>query len=295
MGILRIRETALSRTVPLFVPRRYRLNWQHTLLHVFLVIGAVCVVLPFLWMISTSLKDTSEVLTTNPTFFPRAWRWENYGQVFKQVPFARFYFNTILVTLGRVIGQILFASMAGYAFARLTFPGHNFLFMMVLAVMMIPGQVTLVPNYIMMKYFGWLDSYQGLIIPSLFSAYGTFLLRQFFLTLPKDLEDAAVLDGCNPFQVYWKVAMPLARSTLVAFGLIVSLWSWNDFLWPLIITNKTQMQMLSVGMAFFRGQYVSSVSVMMAAATVATIPMVVLFLFVQRHLIEGITLTGMHG
>jgi multiple sugar transport system permease protein len=252
-------------------------------------------VLPFIWMVSTSLKDASEVLTTTPSFLPHAWRWDNYVKVFTQVPFARFYLNTVVVTAGRVVGQLIFASMAAYAFARLRFPGRNFLFVMVLAVLMIPSQVTLVPNYILLKYLGWLDSYQGLIIPGLFSAFGTFLLRQFFLTLPKDLEDAAVLDGCNPFQVYWRIALPLARPALVAFGLIVALWSWNDFLWPLIITNSTQMQMLSVGMAYFKGQYVSSVSVMMAAATVATIPMVIAFIFVQRQLIEGITMTGLHG
>ena len=172
--------------------------------------------------------------------------------VFKQVPFARFYLNTIIVTVGRVMGQLIFASMAGYAFARLSFPGRNFFFIMILAVLMISGQVTLVPNYILLKHLDWSNSFKGLIIPGLFSAFGTFLLRQFFLTLPRDLEDAAVLDGCNPFQVYYWIALPLARSALVAFGLIVALWSWNDFLWPLIITNETEMQMLSVGMAYFR-------------------------------------------
>ncbi len=295
MGTLRLKSSPLSQAAPTHIARQIRINWQHVILHGLLLAGALLVILPFLWMLSTSLKDMSEVLTATPTFWPRNWRWENYTKVFTQVPFARFYLNTIIVTVGRVVGQLIFASMAGYAFARLSFPGRNFFFIMILAVMMIPGQVTLVPNYILMKYLGWLDSFKGLIIPGLFSAFGTFLLRQFFLTLPKDLEDAAVLDGCNPFQVYYWIALPLARSALVAFGLIVALWSWNDFLWPLIITNKTQMQMLSVGMAYFRGQYVSSVSVMMAAATVATIPMVVAFLFVQRQIIEGITMTGMHG
>lgn len=295
MGTLRLKPYSLSEAAPIPVKRRMRIHWRHVALHGFLIAGAALVFLPFLWMVSTSLKDASEVLTTTPSFWPQAWRWDNYTKVFTQVPFARFYLNTIIVTVGRVVGQLIFASMAGYAFARLSFPGRNVLFIMVLAVMMIPGQVTLVPNYILMKHLGWLDSFKGLIIPGLFSAFGTFLLRQFFLTLPQDLEDAAVLDGCNPFQVYYRIALPLARSTLVAFGLIVVLWSWNDFLWPLIITNKTQMQMLSVGMAYFRGQYVSSVSVMMAAATVATIPMIVAFLFVQRQLIEGISMTGIHG
>lgn len=295
MGVLRVNGYSADHAASIPRVRRFRLNWRHLILHALLIMGALIMMLPFLWMVSTSLKDASEVLTTSPTFWPRAWRWDNYTKVFTLVPFARFYLNTIIVTCGRVTGQLIFASMAAYAFARLSFRGRNFIFIMILAVMMIPGQVTLVPNYILMKYLGWLDSYKGLIIPGLFSAFGTFLLRQFFLTIPQDLVDAAVLDGCNPFQVYYRIALPLARSALVAFGLIVALWSWNDFLWPLIITNKTQMQMISVGLAYFRGQYVSSVSVMMAAATVATIPMVVLFMFVQRQLIEGITMTGLHG
>lgn len=296
MGTLRIKPPTLPQSVPISALRwRINWNWRHAFLHLFLLSGAVVMLLPFFWMVSTSLKDASEVLTTTPTFWPRIWRWDNYVEVFTQVPFARFYFNTVFVSSARVVGQLLIASMAGFGFARLHFPGRDYLFIAVLAVMMIPSQVTLVPNYVLLKHLGWLDSYQGLIIPSLFSAFGTFLLRQFFLTLPKDLEDAAVLDGCNPLQVYWHIGLPLARPALVAFGLIVALWSWNDFLWPLIITNSTDMQMLSVGMAYFRGQYVSSVSVMMAAATVTTLPMVVAFLFVQRQLIEGITMTGIRG
>lgn len=295
MGTLRVNTSPLSVTNVERAGRRSRINWRHLILHVLLAAGAVAMMLPFLWMISTSVKEASEVLTTTPSFLPKAWSWENYALVFEQVPFARFYLNTILVMVGRVSGQILIASMAGFSFARLNFPGRNVLFIMILAMLMVPGQVTLVPNYILVKYLGWLDTYQGLIVPGLFSAFGTFLLRQYFLTLPKDLEDAAVLDGCNPFQVYLRIGLPLARSSLVAFGLIVALWSWNDFLWPLIITNKTQMQMLAVGMAYFRGQYVSSIPVMMAAATLATVPMVVAFIFVQRQLIEGITMTGIHG
>jgi multiple sugar transport system permease protein len=201
--------------------------------------------------------------------------------------------NTVIVTVARVVGQVLLSSLAAYAFARLRFPGRDVLFLLVLAVLMMPSQVTLVPNYVLLKYLGWLDSYQGLIIPSLFSAFGTFLLRQFFLTLPQELEDAAVLDGCNPLQVYWHVAMPLARSALLAFGVLVTLWSWNDFLWPLIITNSTSMQMLSVGINYFQGQFTTNFAVMMAAATVATRPMLIIFVLVQRQLIEGITLSGL--
>lgn len=263
------------------------------LLHLFLVLAGVTALVPFVWMISTSLKDQMEVLSATPTFWPEAWRWQNYRDVFEQVPFGRFYLNTVIVTAARAVGQVFFAALAAFAFARLRFPGRNLLFFGVLAVMMVPGQVTLVPNYLLLKYLGWLDSYQGLIVPSLFSAFGTFLLRQFYLTLPQDLIDAATLEGCNPLQVFWHVALPLSRPIMVAFGVLVTLWSWNDFLWPLIITSSADMQMLSVGIAYFQGQFVSNVAVMMAAATLATLPMVVVFVSAQRFLIEGITMSGM--
>ncbi len=263
------------------------------LLHFVLIVAGITALIPFIWMISTSLKGQMEVLSATPTFWPEAWRWQNYKEVFEQVPFGRFYLNTIIVTVARVIGQVFFAALAAFAFARLKFPGRNLLFFGVLAVMMVPGQVTLVPNYVLLKYLGWLDSYQGLIVPSLFSAFGTFLLRQFYLSLPQNLIDAAVLEGCNPLQVFWHVALPLSRSIMVAFGVLVTLWSWNDFLWPLIITNSTDMQMLSVGIAYFQGQFVSNFAVMMAAATLATLPMVIVFIFAQRFLIEGITMSGM--
>ncbi len=262
-------------------------------LHIILIVGSVTTLMPFILMLATSLKTPAEVLTTTPVLLPQAWRWENYVDAVNQIPFLRFYWNTILVTVCRVVGQLLFASMAAYAFARLRFPGRDLLFVAVLAVMMVPGQVTLVPNYIILKQLGWLNSYTGLIVPSLFTAFGTFLLRQFFRTIPQDIEDAAVLDGCNPFQVYYKIALPLAGPALGALGLLITLWSWNDFLWPLIITSSTDMQMLSVGLAYFQGQYITNYTVMMAAATLASLPMFIIFALTQKSLIAGITMSGM--
>lgn len=262
-------------------------------LHIFLIVAGALALAPFVWMISTSLKGPAEVLSASPTFLPEAWRWQNYREVFEQVPFGRFYLNTVFVTVCKVAGQVLFAALAAFAFARVRFPGRNFLFLAVLAVMMVPGQVTLVPSYVLLKYLGWIDTYQGLIIPGLFSAFGTFLLRQFYLTLPQSLIDAAVLEGCNPMQVFWHIALPLSRSITIAFGVLVTLWNWNDFLWPLIITNSTDMQLLSVGIAYFQGQFVSNFAVMMAAAALATLPMVIVFSLAQRHLVEGITMSGM--
>jgi multiple sugar transport system permease protein len=244
-------------------------------------------------MITTSLKGSTEVLSATPSLLPDEWHWSNYPEAFELVPFARFYFNTIVVTFVRVIGQVIFASMAAFAFARLRFPGRDIIFLAFLITMMVPSQVTLIPNYVLLKQLSWLDSYQGLIIPSMFSAFGTFLLRQYFLTIPKDLEDAAIIDGCNPFQIYIHVFVPLSRAALIAFGVLVTLWSWNDFLWPLIITSSNDMQMLSVGIAYFQNQYVRNYAVMMAAATIATLPMLGVFLLAQRYLIEGITMSGL--
>lgn len=274
---------------------RRGVNWWHVVLYIVLTVLGFLMLIPFVWMIATSLKGPQEILSATPTFWPQAWRWENYVEAFRQVPFGRFYWNTIVVTVARTVGQLLIASVAAFAFARLRFPGRGVLFVLVLAVMMMPGQVTLVPNYVLLKYFGWLDSYEGLIIPSLFSAFGVFLLRQFYMTIPQELFDSATLDGCNPLRTWWHIALPLSRTALVAFGVLVIMWSWNDFLWPLIITNRTEMQMLSVGIAYFQGQFVSNFAVMMAAATVATLPMVLVFLLAQRQLLEGITLSGLKG
>jgi multiple sugar transport system permease protein len=262
-------------------------------LHIVLILTSIVALIPFVWMVATSLKGPAEVLTATPTFFPTEWRWQNYVEAFSEIPFARFYLNTVIVTGGRVMGQLLIASLAAYGFARLRFPGRNLIFVAVLAVLMVPGQVTLIPNYVLLKNLGWLDTYQGLIIPSLFSAFGTFLLRQFFMTIPQDLLDAAVLDNCNPIQEFWYIALPLARPVLMAFGLIVTLWSWNDFLWPLIVTSSTNMQMLSVGLAYYQSQYVTNYAVMMAAATLSMLPIIVVFVLAQRYLIEGITMTGL--
>jgi multiple sugar transport system permease protein len=297
MGTLPVNrmEVSASPQTSLVAGRRFRIKWTHLVLHVLLIAMSGLMLLPFVWMVSTSLKDSSEIFTVTPTFWPQAWRWENYPEVFSLIPFGRMYFNTAFITLTRVVGQLLVASLAAFAFARLRFPGRDWLFVGVLAVMMVPQAVMIVPTYVLYKYLGWLNTYEGLIIPYFFTAFGTFLLRQYFLTLPQDLEDASVLDGCNPLQVYWHVALPLARPALVALGVLLSLSSWNDFLWPLIITNSTEMQMLAVGMSYLRGQWVTNVALMMAAASIAVLPMIALFVLAQRQLIEGITLTGMQG
>ncbi len=259
---------------------------------VLLTVGAIFV-LPFAWSIGTSIKPLRDLFVLQPRLIPSEPRWENYADVLNAVPFIQFYLNTILVTAARVIGQVFLASMAAFAFARLRFPGRDQLFFLLLSALMIPEQVLIIPRYILMRELGWLDTYQGLVVPLLFSAFGTFLLRQFFLTIPNDFQEAATLEGANPFQIYWQIYLPLARPALTAFGFLVLLWSWNELLWALIVTNRTEMQVLSVGIALFQGEQFTNTAVLLAAANMATIPILIVFLFFQRQLIEGISLSGL--
>lgn len=269
-----------------------RFALSRILLHGALLTIGIIFLLPFIWSISTSLKPLKDLFQLTPNLIPSEIYWQNYTDVLELVPFVRFYANTIIVTIARVIGQVLLASMAAFAFSRLRFPGRDVLFLFLLAAMMVPEQVLIIPRYILMRQFGWIDTYQGLIVPLLVSAFGTFLLRQFFLSLPADYQEAATLDGANPFQIYWQIYLPLARPALAAFGFLVALWSWNEFLWALIVTNKTDMQVLSVGIALLQGQHFSNNALLLAAANMATFPVLILFLVFQRQLVEGITLSG---
>ena len=274
------------------------------LLHGLLMTLAVIFMFPFVWSLLTSLKTMPELFKPMPSdslasiidyMIPKFWRWQNYQQVFDTLPFERFYLNTILVTIARTVGGVFIASIAGFAFAQLKFKGRELIFFIMLAGLMVPDQVLIVPRYILMREFGWLDTYQGLIIPLLFSAFGVFLLRQFFLGIPRDFFEAAQIEGANPFRIYWDIYLPLARPALSAFGFLTFLWSWNEFLWALTITNSTDMRVLSVGIALFEGQYNTNTAVMLAAANLATIPLIILFMFFQKQLVEGIALTGVKG
>lgn len=265
------------------------------LLHALLMTVGLVFLFPFVWSLATSLKPMADLFKPTPTLIPSKFVWGNYSEVFDSVPFVRFYLNTIIVTIARTIGGVFIASLAGFAFAQLRFPGRDLIFFILLAGLMVPDQVLIVPRYILMRQFGWLDTYSGLIIPLLFSAFGVFLLRQFFLGIPKDFQEAATLEGANPFRVYWDIYLPLARPALSAFGFLTLLWSWNEFLWALTITSSNEMRVLSVGIALFEGQYFTNTAVMLAAANMATFPLLIIFLFFQKQLVEGIALTGVKG
>ncbi len=265
------------------------------LIHTLLVFGALLFVVPFIWMLLTSIKTLGETTQVPPIIIPAIPQWHNYQDVVATLPFLRFYGNTILMTAGRTLGQLLFCSLAAYAFARIEFPGRNILFALMLSVLMVPIYVFLLPQYLIMKDLGWLNSLQALIVPGMFSAFGTFLLRQFFLGLPKELDEAAKIDGANHLQIYWRVILPLAKPALVALAIFTILWSWNDLMWPLVVNDSLDKMTLSVGLASLQGEHATNFPVLMAGAVLATWPMLVMFIALQRYFIQGIALTGTKG
>lgn len=262
-------------------------------LHIVLLTLGLLFLFPFIWSISTSLKPFSDLFQTRPSLIPSEFRWDNYREVFDTAPFLRFYVNTLIVTIARTFGQVIIASLAAFAFSQLRFPGRDALFFILLAGLMVPDQVLIVPRFIIMREFGWFDTYQGLIIPLLFSSFGVFLIRQYFLGIPKDFHEAAKLEGANPFQIYWDIYLPLARPALAAFAFLTMLSSWNEFLWALTVTNSSKMQVLSVGLALFQGQYFTNNAILLAAANMATLPLLLGFFIFQKQLVEGVALSGL--
>lgn len=272
---------------------RYTLgSW---LLALFLLPTALLMLMPFIWMVATSLKDTGAVFEYPPSFLPRPLVWENYRDIFEVLPFARFFLNSLFVASAVTLLQLVTCSMAAYAFARLRFPGRDALFLGYLGTLMIPAQVVIIPNFILLRYLGWIDSYQALILPAAFSAFGTFLLRQYFLTIPRELEDAAVVDGASHVQIYWRVILPLSGPALSALAIFTFLFNWNSFLYPLVVTNSTAMSTLTVGLNTLQGQYNTAWTLLMAGSVIALLPVLTVFVFAQRYFIKGITLTGIGG
>lgn len=259
--------------------------------------GAATMIIPFLWMVSTSLKEPLQVYMHN--WIPRPIAWRNYLDVWRVVPFGRFYVNSIAVALLVTAGHVISSSLAAYAFSRLKFPGRDKLFFAYIATMMIPGSVTMIPIFILLRYIGWIDTYKALILPGMFGAYGTFMLRQFFMGIPRDLEDAAKIDGCGLLGIYWRIILPLSKPALATLVIFTFMGSWASFMWPLIVINSTEKYTLPVGLAIFQSQYtqggMSAWHWLMAGSVMAIVPMVVVFLFNQRYFIEGIKLTGIKG
>lgn len=274
-----------------FTDRISRVFWQLVLLLVALLMGA-----PLLWMLSTSLKPEKEVLTPTPEWIPRHVTFENYQQLAaraEEFPVGRWFMNSVFVSVSITTLVIVVCSCAAYAFARLRFKGRDALFLFVVASMAIPGQVTVIPLFQVVQKLGLFNSYGGMILPGIASAFGVFLLRQFFASIPHELEEAAYLDGAGHLVTFARVILPLGAPAIATLGIFTFIGSWNEFVWPLIITNDVEMRTLPVGLSIFQGRYTTEYALTMAAAAAMTIPAIVAFLLFQRRITEGIALTGL--
>ncbi|MBI2941803.1 MAG: carbohydrate ABC transporter permease [Chloroflexi bacterium] len=254
---------------------------------------------PLVWMVATSLKPYEELYLWPPRLLPSAPRWENYPMAWNYAPFGRFFFNSALVATCVTAGELITSSLAGYVFARMRFPGRDRLFLLYLGTLMVPSQVTLVPLYVLMRTLGWVNTYYALIIPALASAYGTFLMRQYMLTLPRELEDAARIDGANHFVIYSRVIVPQCGPVIATLGILTFLGNWNSFLWPLIMTSKEQVRTVPIGLAYFTSipetVGLPQWQLYLAAATFSMLPTLAVFVLGQRYFVRGITMSGLKG
>jgi multiple sugar transport system permease protein len=275
--------------------RRLRQRFGSVGAHGFLVAASVLLAGPFLWELLTSFKSLTESVSVPPTLLPSSWHWSNYSSVLQAVPFRGELVNSVVNALARTFAQLLFCSMAAYAFAWVRFRGRGFVFAIFLSVLLVPSQLLVIPQYQIMENLHLLNTIPALFLPGMFSAFGTFLLRQFFLALPPELHEAARIDGAGPVRIYWSIMLPLARPGLVALGLLTMIWSWNDLLWPLIVNNDPSKMTLSVGLANLQGVYLTNYPVLMAGALMATVPLIIVFVVMQRRVVEGIALTGTKG
>jgi multiple sugar transport system permease protein len=266
------------------------------LLYSVLISYVIITILPFAWALSASLKPLNEIIEGGINFIPQQITWDNYRQIFIQAPLlGRWFFNSAFIAIGVMLFNLVFNSMAGYALARIKFPGNKLLLALILVVLMIPGQVTLIPSFLILKALGWLNTYQGLIVPSAVNATFIFMMRQFFISFPKELEEAAALDGLNRWQTFWQIVLPLAKPALAAQAIFVFMSSWNSFLLPLTIVSTPEMFTLPLGLNAFKGQYISYWNYIMAASIIFTLPALLIYTFFNRYFISGITFTGTKG
>ncbi|NLE45585.1 MAG: carbohydrate ABC transporter permease [Chloroflexi bacterium] len=251
---------------------------------------------PFLWMVSTSLKNLAEAQIYPPRWIPRDALWSNYRDVMTKIPFGTFIVNSFKVSILGVIGQVLTCSTAAYALSRLNFRGRNAIFIVMLSTLMIPYQVTMIPLFLIFKSLGWVNKHLALIVPYwLGGAFGTFLLRQFFLSLPSELGDAAKVDGCNPLHTYWRIYMPLTKPAVTTLAVFTFMNRWNDLLGPLIYLNRPEKMTVTAGLSYFQGQYYADMPLLMAGSVISIIPTLVLFGLAQKYFVQGVVLSGLKG
>ncbi len=265
----------------------------HTISHIVLLIGAFTMLLPFIWMLTTSLKDLSEVFVLPPKWLGKRLVWENYLQISSRFDYFAYFMNSIKVSVWVVFCQLFTSSMAGFAFARLNFKFRNQMFVLYLATMMVPMHVIIIPNFLQMSRYGLTNTLWSLMIPPMVSAFGTFLLRQFFLTVPKDLDEAARIDGCTPLGIFFKICLPMAGSTIATLAIFSFMGIWNDYFTPLIYISNAVNYTLPLGLASMKGMYSTDWPVLMAATCISILPVLIAFLFAQDAFVKGVMLSGM--
>jgi multiple sugar transport system permease protein len=255
--------------------------------------GAAVILLPFVWMLATSLKTEGEIFSAPYRLFSPHPTWQAYLDVWRRIPFGRFFFNSVVFAGAVTVISLFLDSLAAYAFARLRFPGRDILFWVVLATLMVPFQITLIPLFLTVNHLGWLDTYQGLIVPRATNAFGIFLLRQFFVSLPSELDDAGRVDGASELRIYAQIILPLSGPALATLAIFHFMYNWNDFLWPLVITSSPDMRTVPAGLTLFMGTHVIEHPILMAGATISLLPLAIAFLFLQRYFVRGVAMTGL--
>lgn len=266
-----------------------------TFIYFLLLLFTAFFIIPFLWVLSTSLKTESEVFVLPIKWIPEKLHFENYVEVFQKMPFLIYLKNSVFITVVTIIGTVLSSSLVAYAFGCLKWPGRDFLFIFILATMMLPIQVTMIPIFVLFKEIGWLNTFKPLTIPAFFGggAFNIFLLRQFFLSIPKDLLDSARIDGCSELRIYWNIVLPLAKPALATVAILTFMFSWNDFLGPLIYLSDKMKNTLALGLGMFVGQYTTEWTLLMAASVLMMLPMILIFFFFQKYFIQGFTMSGL--
>ena len=262
---------------------------------VVLVLGLFSVItaMPFIWMVLTAFKTEMETMRIPMQFFPEALQWENFTLIFERFNFLTYYINSVITAIGITIPQILISALAAYAFARIDFPGKSVIFVTLMMALMVPMQLILVPRFVLMMHFGWVDSLAAVIVPGIPSIFATFFIRQHIMTIPKELDESAYLDGCSHFGIFRFIILPLCKPTLAAMGILALTFSWNTLLWPLTILNSMGNFTLPIGIAHFRGQFGVTFNLLMTGATASVLPILVAFLIGQRYFLEGISTTGL--
>lgn len=258
--------------------------------YIFLILIAISMLVPFVAMISLSFANNNEIFSYPPSIFSKQLTFNNYSQVFSAIPVTRYFLNSLFVATLTTIGQVIFSAFAGYGFAKLKFKGSNFLFLVILITMMIPPQVNIIPLFFLMRELHWIDTYQALIIPGFFGGFGVFMFRQFFLNFPHELEEASRIDGCNVFETFCKIALPLSLPTIATLSIFTFISSWNSFMWPLIVTNSDYMRTLPLGLAFFKGSFREIINWgdLLACSVICTIPAILIFFIGKKYFINDL-------